>query len=155
LFSRTGRRLRIAGAGPELGRLRKLAAPNVEFLGRVSDDALRELYSRCRALLLPGEEDFGITPVEALASGKPVIALGRGGALETVPPFGGVFFDEPSEPHLANALERFEKLEPEVRAAELQEHAKRFSAAEFSRKMRAVLEDGSVPVRGTLLDLRS
>lgn len=155
LFSRTGRRLRIAGAGPELRRLRKLAAPNVEFLGRVSDDALRELYSRCRALLLPGEEDFGITPVEALASGKPVIALGRGGALETVPPFGGVFFDEPSEPHLANALERFEKIEPEVRAADLQEHAKRFSAAEFSRKMRTVLDDGSVPVRGSLPDLRS
>ena len=80
-FSRTGRRLRIAGDGPEYRSLRAGAAANVEFLGRVGDDELRELYARCRAFLLPGEEDFGITPVEALASGKPVIALGRGGAL--------------------------------------------------------------------------
>jgi hypothetical protein len=58
-----------------------------------------------------------------------------------VPPFGGVFYDEPTEAHLAGALERFEKLEPEVRAADLQEHARRFSAGEFSRKMRAVLEN--------------
>ena len=93
-FSLTGRRLKIAGAGPEYGRLRAMAGSNVEFLGRVSDAELRELYARCRAFLLPGEEDFGMTPVEALASGKPVVALGRGGALETVPGFGGVFYDD-------------------------------------------------------------
>src|ERR1039457_6835264 len=86
-FSMTGRRLKIAGAGPEYGRLRAMAGSNVEFLGRVSDAELRELYARCRAFLLPGEEDFGMTAVEALASGKPVVALGRGGALETVPGF--------------------------------------------------------------------
>jgi glycosyltransferase involved in cell wall biosynthesis len=141
LFARTGRRLRIAGGGPEFSRLKKLAGPNVEFLGRVPDDDLRGLYARCRALLLPGEEDFGITPVEALASGKPVIALGRGGALETVPPFGGVFYDEPSEESLAGALERFETTEPQVRCAELQAWAQRFSEGEFRRKMTAVLED--------------
>jgi glycosyltransferase involved in cell wall biosynthesis len=95
-FSMTGRRLKIAGAGPEYGRLRAMAAANVEFLGRVTDAELRELYARCRAFLLPGEEDFGLTAVEALASGKPVVALGRGGALETVPGFGGVFYDEPA-----------------------------------------------------------
>jgi glycosyltransferase involved in cell wall biosynthesis len=139
LFSRTGRRLKIAGGGTDLRRLRKIAAPNVELLGRVRPDTLRELYSHCRALLLPGEEDFGITPVEALASGKPVIALGRGGALETVPPFGGVLYDEPTEEHLAHALERFEKLEPQMRSLELQEYARRFSPGEFARKMRAVL----------------
>ena len=136
LFSQTGRRLRIAGAGPELRHLRKIAAPNVEFLGRVSDDTLRDLYSRCRALLLPGEEDFGITPVEALASGKPVIALGRGGALETVPPFGGVFYDE----NLAEGLEAFEKLEPAIRPTVLQEWARRFSPSEFAAKMQAILQ---------------
>ena len=86
--------MKIAGAGPEYGRLRAMAGTNVEFLGRVSDAELRELYARCRAFLLPGEEDFGMTPVEALASGKPVVALGRGGALETVPGFGGVFYDD-------------------------------------------------------------
>jgi glycosyltransferase involved in cell wall biosynthesis len=140
LFSRTGRRLRIAGSGPDYRKLRSMAAPNVEFLGRVTDDELGGLYARCRALLLPGEEDFGITPVEALASGKPVIALGRGGALETVPPFGGVFFEEPSEESLAIALERFEEMEPGILPAELQVYARRFSETEFVRKMAASLE---------------
>jgi glycosyltransferase involved in cell wall biosynthesis len=140
-FSRTGRRLCVAGSGPELANLRKMAAPNVEFLGRVTDAELRVLYSRCRALLLPGEEDFGITPVEALASGKPVIALGRGGALETVPRFGGVFFDEPSEESLAGAVQRFEELEPLVRAADLQAWARRFSEEEFRRKMETILAE--------------
>ncbi|HYW42176.1 MAG TPA: glycosyltransferase [Bryobacteraceae bacterium] len=140
VFSRNGMRLRIAGAGPEYRRLRAMAAPNVEFLDRVPDDQLRELYARCRAFLLPGEEDFGMTPVEALASGKPVIALGRGGALETVPLFGGVFFGEPTEAALAGALEKFEAMEREIRPAELQGYARRFSEAEFRRKMTAVLE---------------
>ena len=140
VFSRNGMRLRIAGAGPEYRRLRAMAAPNIEFLDRVPDDQLRGLYARCRAFLLPGEEDFGMTPVEALASGKPVIALGRGGALETVPPFGGVFFDEPSEAALAGALEKFEALEREIRPAELQSCARRFSEAEFRRKVAAAIE---------------
>jgi len=65
--------------------LRRMAAPNIEFCGRVGDDGLRSLYARCRAFLMPGEEDFGITTVEALASGKAIIALGRGGVLEIVP----------------------------------------------------------------------
>ena len=80
-----------------------------------------------------------MTAVEALASGKPVIALGHGGALETVPAFGGVFYDEPSDTGLAAAIERFEMLEPRISAAELREHARRFSKEEFLRKMRGVL----------------
>ena len=139
LFSRTGRRLSIAGDGPEYRRLREMAGANVEFLGRVSDADLRELYARCRAFLLPGEEDFGMTPVEALASGKPVIALGRGGALETVPEFGGVFYDEPAEDHLSEAIARFEAMEPSILPAELQSHARRFSEEEFFEKMRPLL----------------
>ena len=139
LFSRSGRRLRIAGSGQELRALQRMAGSNVEFLGRVTDHDLRDLYARCRAFLLPGEEDFGITPVEALASGKPVIALGRGGALETVPPFGGVFYDEPSEEQLERAIGRFETMEPAVVPTDLQEHARRFSEAEFLRKMSAAL----------------
>jgi glycosyltransferase involved in cell wall biosynthesis len=114
-----------------------MAASNVEFLGRVTDGDLRELYARCRAFLLPGEEDFGLTPVEALASGKPVVALGRGGALETVPGFGGVFYDEPAG--LAPAIARLETLEPSVRPAELQAWARQFSEEEFRRKMGALL----------------
>jgi len=118
-FSRSGRRLKIAGAGPEWKSLHRGAAGNIEFTGRVSDADLRELYARSRALILPGEEDFGITPVESLASGKPVIALGRGGALETVPPFGGVFYEEATEEHLAAAIERFEAREHDFLPAEL------------------------------------
>lgn len=150
LFSRSGRRLAIAGSGPEYRSLRKKASGNVEFLGRVSDGELRELYARCRAFLLPGEEDFGITSVEALASGKPVIALGRGGALETVPSFGGAFFDSPSVDDLSAAIANFENLEHHISPADLQTHARRFSEADFVRKFTAALarvmqSDGPVP----------
>jgi len=138
LFARTGQRLVIAGNGPEYARLKALAAPNVEFAGRVPDEQLRDLYARCRALILPGEEDFGITAVEALASGKPVIALGHGGARESVPlsdPSGGVLYDSPSESDLSAAIERFEILEPRIRPGQLQQHAQRFSEDEFVRKI--------------------
>jgi glycosyltransferase involved in cell wall biosynthesis len=140
-FSRSGRRLRIAGDGPEYRHLRSAASENVEFLGRVCDAELRELYARSRAFLLPGEEDFGITPVEALASGKPVIAHGRGGVLETVPPFAGVFYAEPEEAQIADAIRRLEAMEPDIRPAELQAHARRFSGEEFARKIWPLLPD--------------
>src|SRR5499427_2244157 len=125
-FSRTGRRLKVAGMGPEYARLRAMAAANVEFLGRVTDPELRDLYARCRAFLLPGEEDFGMTQVEALASGKPVIALGCGGALETVPRFGGVFYEEPSVEQIEASARALEAMEPAIRPAELREHAHQF-----------------------------
>jgi glycosyltransferase involved in cell wall biosynthesis len=138
-FARNGRRLKIAGDGPEFKSLHNLArnATNIEFLGRVSDSDLRELYARCRAFVLPGEEDFGMTPVEALASGKPVLALGRGGALETVPPFGGVFYPDPSA--LDDAVTRLDALEPTIQPADLQAWSQRFSAAEFAGKMTPIL----------------
>jgi glycosyltransferase involved in cell wall biosynthesis len=147
-FSRSGRRLRIAGDGPEYRRLRAAAAGNVEFLGRVSDSDLRQAYARCRAFLLPGEEDFGIATVEALASGKPVIALGRGGVLETAPPFGSVLYDEPSDEQIARALARFEEMEKEIRPAALQLWSQRFGEDEFARKMTAVLRAAEAAVRG-------
>ncbi len=139
-FARNGRPLKIAGAGPEYGALRRMAPRNIEFTGRVSDSELRELYSRCRAFLLPGEEDFGIAPVEALASGKPVIALGRGGALETVPEFGGVLFDQPDEGALEAAIRRLDQMEPEIRPAELRNWTQRFSEPAFTGKMARLLE---------------
>jgi glycosyltransferase involved in cell wall biosynthesis len=138
-FSRSGRRLKIAGAGPEYRALRAMASSNVEFLGRVTDEELRELYARCRFFLLPGEEDFGIAPVEALASGKPVVALGRGGALETVPFFGGAFYDEPEPDAMGHAIARLESVESSVRPADLQAWARQFSEEEFMRRMAAVL----------------
>src|ERR1700691_2453260 len=106
-FAGKGKRLRVVGDGPEFKRLRRMAAPCVEFCGRVPDEQLRDLLARSRALIVPGEEDFGITAGEALASGKPVVALGRGGVLESVPtadPLGGVFYNEPDDEQLAQAI---------------------------------------------------
>ncbi|MCX6619487.1 MAG: glycosyltransferase, partial [Acidobacteria bacterium] len=108
LFSRTGRKLKVVGSGPEYNSLRRMAAPNIEFCGRVPDAQLPDLYARSRALILPGEEDFGITMVESLASGKPVIALGRGGAQEIVTDGCGLLYGEASESSLENALLQFD-----------------------------------------------
>src|SRR5206468_10460589 len=85
---RLGRRLLVVGTGPEERRLRALAGPGVEFLGWRSDTEIASPYRRCRAVLFPGEEDFGIVPPEAMAAGRPVIALAAGGALETVVDLG-------------------------------------------------------------------
>jgi glycosyltransferase involved in cell wall biosynthesis len=142
LFSKNGRRLKIVGDGPEYGALRHMARKNVEFCGRVSDQELRELYARARALLMPGEEDFGMTPVEALASGKPVIALGRGGVLESVPlgdPLGGVFYREPVEQELEAAIQKIERLESDIAPLKLQEWASRFCEKTFVEQMRSIL----------------
>jgi glycosyltransferase involved in cell wall biosynthesis len=157
--ARMRRPLRVVGDGPEYRRLRAMAGNTIEFLGKVSDEDLRELYARCRAFLLPGEEDFGMTPVEALASGKPVIALGRGGALETVPRFGGVFYEEPSVDQIEAAARALEAMEPAIRPAELREHARQFSTDEFQRRMRRVLDEAIAEgaasgVRGAALTLR-
>lgn len=142
-FNRMGRRLRIVGAGPDLKNLKRMAGPGVEFCGRVSDDELRGLLARTRALILPGEEDFGMTAVEAMASGKPVVGLGRGGTLESVPtadPLGGVFFDEPDETQLIEAIGRLERIEAQIRPRELQAWADQFSEAHFLAAMRDVLD---------------
>jgi glycosyltransferase involved in cell wall biosynthesis len=139
VFSQSGRRLKIAGDGPEFAALKRLAGPSIEFCGRVSDEELRELYARCRAFLMPGEEDFGIAAVEALASGKPVIALGRGGALETVPSIGGLLYRERTDEGLRAAIERWDSLERDVDPKALQQWAGKFSEAHFAAKMRALL----------------
>src|SRR5882724_6489026 len=139
LFSRTGRNLRVVGSGPKMSNLKGMARANVEFHGRVSDTELRDLYARCRAFILPGEEDFGITSVEALASGKAVIALGRGGVLESAPPEGGIFFAEPEGEQLEEAIGRFEKMESRIISGNLQASVARFSEAEFAAKMSRVL----------------
>ncbi len=147
VFSKNGRRLRIVGDGPEYRALRKLARGNIEFCGRVPTEELREIYARARAFLMPGEEDFGMTPVEALASGKPVIALGRGGVLESVPlstPMAGLFYDAPEEAQLARAIEKFERLEGCVAPSELQRWAAQFSEERFAEGMRALIERAPV-----------
>ncbi len=149
VFARNGRKLRVVGDGPEFRALKRQATGNIEFCGRVPDDDLRGLYARCRAFLMPGEEDFGITAVEALASGKPVIALGRGGVLESVPledPLGGLFYAEASDDALSQAIERLDACEKQIRPAALQAYAARFSEAEFANKMSEILYSSVRPI---------
>jgi glycosyltransferase involved in cell wall biosynthesis len=139
LFARTGRPLKVVGGGPEYSRLRKLASSSVEFCGRVSDAELRNLYAGCAAFVMPGEEDFGITMVEALASGKPVIALGHGGALEIVREGCGLLFPEPTEASLATALQKFDQVEHSISTLCLQSRARRFSEEVFQSRFRNAL----------------
>ena len=141
-FKTNGRKLRIVGDGPEYKALKRAAASNIEFCGHVTDCELSALYARCRAFLMPGEEDFGITAVEALASGKPVIALKKGGALETVPtqqPVGGLFYTGENSEALADAIRAWDAREREVQPAMLKAWAAQFSEAAFSQKMRLIL----------------
>jgi glycosyltransferase involved in cell wall biosynthesis len=142
--------LRIVGDGPEFKALRRIAGSNVEFCGRVGDKELRELYARCLALVMPGEEDFGIVAVEALASGKPVVALGRGGVTEIVPtedPVGGVLYRENSDATLLKAIHEMESVYHSISPQALQSWALQFSEAEFARKMDALLFGSGVPAR--------
>jgi glycosyltransferase involved in cell wall biosynthesis len=141
-FRNSRRKLKVVGEGPEYGSLRRQAGPGIEFCGRVPDQDLRELYARCRAVVLPGEEDFGLVPVEAMASGKAVIALGRGGVLESVPavnPRAGFFYDSPGAGGLECALQEFEAAEPLISPLRLQAVASRFSEPNFYQGMREVI----------------
>jgi glycosyltransferase involved in cell wall biosynthesis len=142
LFSRTGRRLKVVGKGPEYSQLKRLAGTNIEFCGRVPDDELRVLYSQSRAVVVPGEEDFGIVAIEALASGKPLIALGRGGVLESTPeynPRAGFFYKEANEQQLERAIAQFEQEEPHLSASAIQAYSTRFSEKRFRREMSKIL----------------
>jgi len=139
-FNRSGKPLVVIGAGEQLDGLRRLAKPNILILGPQPFDVLRDHYARCRALVFPGEEDFGIVPLEAMASGKPVIAYGRGGALETVVDGRtGLFFMEQTAEALNGAIERFEAMERRFSAEEIARHAQTFDASIFRRNMEAVI----------------
>jgi glycosyltransferase involved in cell wall biosynthesis len=137
---RAGVRLRIVGDGPERAKLGRLAGVNVEFLGVQPDDELRRLYRRAGALLLPGEEDFGIVPVEAQACGRPVVALARGGALETVVDgVTGVLVGEPTAEAFAEGLTR--ALSHDFDASAIRANALRFDRARFGREIQACVTD--------------
>ncbi len=132
-FNQLNRRLIIAGRGSELTKLQKMAGPKIEFMTEVDDAAVTKLYRGARALIFPTEEDFGITPLEAMASGKPVIALGRGGALETViDNKTGLFFDRQIPASLVKAVEKFEKQTFDPKAMTAQ--AEKFSEARFIKQ---------------------
>jgi len=105
-YNHTGRHLKIVGTGTEFESLKAMAGPHIEFLGRQTDKELLALYRRCRMLIFPGEEDFGIVPLEAQACGRPVVAYGRGGALETVKAgVSGIFFDPQTPEALIIAID--------------------------------------------------
>ena len=111
----------------------------MRFLGAVSHDELPRLFARARCFVLPGEEDFGIAPVEAQAAGRPVLAFGRGGALETVVEYEtGVFFKEPTVESLVDGIAAIERME--VDPARIRAHAQRFDVTRFGREMRSAIE---------------
>ena len=144
--SRLGRRLLVVGTGPEAARLRAQAGPGVEFLGWRSDAEVAELYSRCRAVLFPAVEDYGIVPLEAAAAGRPTIALARGGALETMIGLNqgvaptAVFFTEQTEGALADAILAFEAAATRFDPAALRARAARFDRPVFRDRLRDYVE---------------
>lgn len=137
-YNRMGKALVVIGDGPDLSRLRERAGPTIEMPGWRPDDEVREHFRRCRAVIFPGEEDFGIVPVEAIACGKPVVAYARGGALETVLERAelrtGVLFHEQSAEALITAVKRLET-EPFDPSA-MHEFAVGFDREIYKRKMR-------------------
>ena len=168
--------LKIIGAGQDENRLRRLAGPSVELLGWQSDSEIRQHYARCKALLFPGEEDFGIVPLEAMACGKPVIAYARGGALETVVslvpreptvrkeravgmPFRacdeqyptGVFFDEQKPESLINAVEMFERHRNRFDSERIRAHVEPFDRKYFKERLRQLIESSWEDFRRTRL----
>jgi glycosyltransferase involved in cell wall biosynthesis len=135
------RPLVVIGDGDDLSRLRRRPLKHTRLLGWQSFESIRRHYARCRALLFPGEEDFGIVPVEAMASGRPVIAFNRGGVTETVVDGEtGILFDDQSAEGLVNAILRFEaapeQFDPDVCVAQ----ARQFTAQRFRGEMTQVIE---------------
>ncbi|NJN16209.1 MAG: glycosyltransferase family 4 protein [Oscillochloris sp.] len=139
-FTHLGLPLKIFGDGRDRARLEQIAGPNIEFLGWVDETTRRDLFARCCAFLFPGEEDFGITPLEAMAAGRPVIAYAAGGALETVlDGVTGRFFAAPNAADLAVAVARSrgDTYDPDA----IRRHAEQFGVEVFLERMRALISD--------------
>lgn len=133
-FNKLGKPLKIFGSGPELAELQSKAGPNIEFVGRVSDDERARLFANAIAFINPQEEDFGITPVESMAAGRPVIAYRRGGALETVVDgVTGVLFAEQTSEALAKVIADFD--ETRFDPVKIRAHAEQFTTSVFRKKI--------------------
>jgi glycosyltransferase involved in cell wall biosynthesis len=148
-FNKIGKRLVIVGSGQQKEALQAMAGPNIEFLDWQSNEAIRKLYRTTKALIFPGEEDFGIVPVEAQGCGTPVIAYGRGGVLETViPKLTGVFFFDPTEEAIKEAVEQSERIDwnPEtIRQNALKYREERF-LEEFKTLVKEITESSALGV---------
>lgn len=138
VFNDLGWPLKVVGIGPQMDVLKTMAKPNIEFIGAVDDEHLAELYAHAKALIFPQEEDFGIVPLEAMASGRPVIAYAGGGALETVADrVSGLLFAEQTEASLRDALKQFASLRFEAAACRAQ--AEKFSIQNFQQRVLELL----------------
>lgn len=141
-FNKIGLPLKIAGTGNMEYELRRKAKGNIEFLGYVDDKKLRELYSESEALIFPQLEDFGITPLESMASGRPVIAYGKGGALDTViDEKTGILFKEQTPLHLKAAIEKYQKIKKDFNPEEIRKHAEKFDQKNFEKEFLSYLKE--------------
>jgi glycosyltransferase involved in cell wall biosynthesis len=142
LFNKIKKHLIIIGEGPHKEYLESIAKPNITFLGFKSDRETAEYYQNCRAFIFPGEEDFGITPVEAMAAGKPVVAYKKGGVTETVVEGEtGMFFDQPNIASMEDALGRLLLNEPKFHPLKIRERANQFSEEKFIRNITRLVRD--------------
>lgn len=152
-FNRLKLPLKIIGTGQMERQLKKIAGPHVEFLGWRSDEEVRAAYAGCRAFIFPGEEDFGITPLEAQSCGRPVIAFGKGGALETVIPVNphgssiepqsatGLFFYKQESESLEEAVLAFQKIEKDFNPDIIRKNAMKFDRDIFKKRIKNYIED--------------
>jgi len=139
-FNKLGYPLTIIGGGPYKRHLMSIAGNNIEFTGKLSDNELSENYSKCKALIFPGEEDFGIVPVEAQAAGRPVIAYRSGGAVETViENETGVFFNEQTEDSIVDAVRKFENMN--FNSERIRQNARNFDKEIFKEKIKKYVSD--------------
>ena len=158
-FNKTGLPFYVLGEGQDAKRLKEMANENIKFEGWLTNEKIRSYFSRCRAFIFCGEEDFGITLLEVQAMGRPVIALGRGGALETVVPDSqtwkpetgvpqnatsqptGVFFYEQTAEALIEAIKHFESIEDQFDADSIRKHAERFDVSVYTERMKNFIEE--------------
>ncbi len=144
-FTKLKKPLIVVGDGEQRKTLEKRAGDTVKFVGRVSFSELKQRFGACKALIFPGEEDFGIVPVEVMAAGRPVIAYGRGGALDTiVDGKTGILFNEQTLESLIDAVEAFEKVSFDKQA--IQTHADGFAPHLFKEKVASLLKSKGLPV---------
>jgi len=148
-FGQLGYPLKIIGSGLEEKRLKSMSQSNVEFLGWQPDEIVADYYYKCKALIFPGEEDLGLVPLEAMACGTPVIAYGRGGALETIISYNlknkggetttGIFFYEQSVASLIDAVQQFYRIEKKFNSSAIRKHALQWDREIFKKKMKKII----------------